>query len=52
MTSEKAKKDLLLILESDKEYEENSVEVDALMREFAEELKPIGVACKNWAKAE
>ncbi len=24
---------------------------EELMREFSEELKPVGITCKNWAKS-
>lgn len=39
----------LLILEGKKESA-RSQEVEELLKKFEEELKPLGVSCKNWAK--
>lgn len=43
--------DKMLILEDEKNFEKNSQDVEQLMKEFAEELRPIGIACKTWAKS-
>lgn len=48
------KNDKLVILEVDNKDKQVSAEqkakIDQLIREFKEELRPIGIACKNWAK--
>ncbi len=43
------KNDKLIVLES-KDEKVRSSEVDKLLRHFQEELKPLGIACQNWAK--
>jgi hypothetical protein len=46
--SEKNK--VLMIFEDENGFEKKADEVEEIMKEFAEELKPVGLACKNWAK--
>lgn len=39
----------LLIIETEKNNS-RSQEVKKLLKKFEEELKPLGITCKNWAK--
>lgn len=39
----------LVIVESEKETFRQK-EVDTLLKKFEEDLKPLGVTCKNWGK--
>lgn len=44
------KNDKLLIFETDKKSSLENEKISQLVKSFKEELRPIGVACKNWAK--
>ena len=46
---EKTKKELLQKIFGE-EYDQDKKISDELMREFSDELKPVGITCKNWSK--
>ncbi len=51
MMEQKSKEnDTLFILEDEKKSEKNRQVVEQLLKEFSEELRPLGIACKTWAK--
>ena len=42
--------DKFVILEDKNNFDSNALEVNELIKEFTNELAPIGLACCNWGK--
>lgn len=51
MENNKIEENKLIIMESEKN-DVRKKEVDKLLKKFQEDLMPLGVTCKNWAKFE